>query len=130
MTEKELHQQICDYIRLQYPKVLFNTDLSGIKLTIGQAVRVKKMRSCSGFPDIFIAHKHNNFGGLFLEVKKNYSEIWLKNGEYKDNHHIIDQLIVLNKLMDQGYAAWWAYSFDQAKRTIDSYMNNGILILD
>jgi|GEM_PF-4128038 len=29
MKEKTLHRGVCDYIRLQYPGTMFNTDLSG-----------------------------------------------------------------------------------------------------
>jgi len=128
MTEKELHKQICQYLSIQYPKVRFNTDLSGLKLSIGQSVQIKKLRSNSGWPDIFIAHKSEHFNGLFLEVKKDASEIWLKNGEIKNNTHINEQWEMLTYLNNQGYYAFWAYSFDQAKRIIDNYMNNKFVL--
>ena len=54
MKEDKLHKSICDYIKLQYPKVIFNTDLSGIKLSIGMAKKVKGLRSSNSFPDITI----------------------------------------------------------------------------
>ena len=40
-SEKTLHRAVCDYLRYQYPDVIFSTDLSGAtKLTIGQAVAI------------------------------------------------------------------------------------------
>jgi hypothetical protein len=50
-TEATVHSQVCKYLNYQYPKVLFNTDLSGIKLTIGQAHKVKSIRSGRAWPD-------------------------------------------------------------------------------
>ena len=85
MTEEQLHKQICKYIKLQYPNVLFNTDLSGVKLTKGQANKIKDLRSGRGFPDItifesigrkYVEHENGEnvivflFCGLHLEVKK------------------------------------------------------------
>ena len=101
MTEEKLHKQICQYISAQYPKLIFNTDLSGLKLTMGQAIKAKNLRSSNGFPDILILEPkiYGNgeieetqesgdklshiipifwFCGLFLEVKK--ESPYLKDG--------------------------------------------------
>ena len=44
MTELELQAQVADYIRLQYPTVIFHSDFgSGIKLTMGQAIKQKRL---------------------------------------------------------------------------------------
>lgn len=41
MTELDLQTQVADYLRLQYPGVLFHSDYgSGIRLTPGQAVKM------------------------------------------------------------------------------------------
>lgn len=98
MTKEEIiHKAICERIKLQYPNLLFNTDLSGINLTQGQARKVKKLRSNKGWPDIFIAEprgwfnvdvdeNHKNvraflFAGLYLEVK--HETPWRKDGTLK-----------------------------------------------
>lgn len=55
--EEKVQIAICKYLRLQYPNVIFTCDLaSGIRLTMGQAVKHKSMRSSRGQPDLFIAH--------------------------------------------------------------------------
>ena len=57
MTELELQAQVADYLRLQYPHVLFHSDFgSGIKLTPGQAMRQKRLQGGRrSWPDMFIA---------------------------------------------------------------------------
>ena len=57
MTEAQLQEQVADYLRLQYPDVLFHSDFgSGIKLTPGQAARQKRQNGGRrAWPDMFIA---------------------------------------------------------------------------
>lgn len=124
MTEKELHKQICHYLKIQYPKALFTTDLSGIRLTIGQATQLKHLRSGSGWPDIFIFEPNKSNAGLFLEVKKSVSEVYKKNGEYVSNKHIFEQVEMHNKLIARGFDVRFTYSFEDAKTKIDNYFNN------
>ncbi len=122
MTEKQLHKQITDYILLQYPKVIFNTDSSGIKLSMGQAVQMKKLRSGNGFPDITIYEKNLYFNALFLEVKKETP--FKKDGQLKKNKHLKEQSIMHVRLEDRGYRALFVWNFKGAKVVIDSYLHN------
>lgn len=57
MTEAQLQEQVANYLRLQYPDVLFHSDFgSGIKLTPGQAARQKRQNGGRrAWPDMFIA---------------------------------------------------------------------------
>ena len=128
MTEKQLHKQICDYIKLQYPKVIFNTDLSGLKLTVGQASQVAKLRSSSGFPDIQILEPRTyrddvveNYYGLFLEVKKETP--FKKDRSLKKNKHLEKQANFHKELNKRGYLATFVWSFEMAKDLIDFYLN-------
>jgi len=120
MKEEQLHKQICDYIKLRYPKVLFNTDMSGMKLTMGQAKKAKGLRSSNGFPDISIYHPVGMWYGLFLEVKK--ATPFKLNGELKKNDHLEEQYEMLLKLNSLGYFASFTWSFNHAKEIIDRYM--------
>lgn len=120
MTEKELHSQICRYIKHQYPDVIFNTDLSGIKLTMGQAVQVKHLRSSRGIPDIVIYVPNASFHALFLEVKK--ESPYKINGELKRDEHIQEQMAIINKLSKLGYMAMLVWTFETAKKIIDEYL--------
>jgi hypothetical protein len=130
ITEKQLHKQICDYIKLQYPNVLFNTDMSGIKLTIGQATQAKKLRSGNGFPDIVIyetstyynGYKHVLNSALFLEVKKETP--FLKCGvTLKKNDHLKEQEIMSWELEARGYRFEFVWTFEMAKDIIDNYLS-------
>ena len=121
MNEAKLHQSICDYIRLQYPKTLFNSDLSGIKLTMGQAMKVKKLRSSRGFPDLMIFEARGDYNGFFLELKRDGEKLWKKNGDWK-TEHLEEQADMIHKLVARGYYANFAIGFEDAKTQIDRYM--------
>ena len=126
MSEKTLHRGVCDYIRYQYPEVMFNTDLSGsMKLTIGQAVALKSLRSQRGFPDLTIYEPRNGWHGLFLELKKEGEKLYKKDGS-PTTPHISEQLECLLKLRLRGYCVAFAVGFDEAKMLIDDYLKGAL----
>jgi hypothetical protein len=126
MSEKTLHRAVCDYLRYQYPKVIFNSDLAGsMRLTIGQAVALKSLRSNRGFPDIVIYEpretKYGDKYGLFIELKREGEKIFTKIGK-PATPHIAEQQEVITELNNRGYVASFAVGFQQAKDLIDSYL--------
>lgn len=122
MSERTLHRAVCDYIRLQYPDVIFNTDLSGAtKLTVGQAVALKSLRSGRGFPDLVIYEPRDGWYGLFIELKQEGTKLTKKNGD-SATVHIEEQTNMLIELNDRGYKAEFAVGFDEAKTIIDNYL--------
>ena len=120
--EDNLSLQISKYLQLQYPKVLFHFDLaSGGKMSIGMAVRNKKMNPCRGFPDLFIAQPNKCYHGLFIELKT--ESPYLKDGKtLKHNEHLLEQKAIINRLLGNGYYAEFVIGFDEAKIVIDVYM--------
>ncbi len=122
VKEETVHLQVCRYISIQYPHVLFNTDLSGIKLTQGQAVKAKRMRACRAFPDIVIYEPRKGYHGLFLELKREGTRLLKKDGTIVSNAHIQEQEEMLKNLRKRGFKAEFAIGFDQAKGIIDSYL--------
>ena len=104
MTELELQAMVADYLRLQYPEVLFHSDFgSGIKLTPGQAVKQKRLQGGRrAWPDMFLAFVRTigdrYYHGLFLELKRPDVKIYKKNGELVANAHIREQAVVLDEL--------------------------------
>lgn len=97
VSETQLQQDVADYIRMQYPDVLFHSDYgSGVKLTPRQAAIQKRQNGGRrAWPDMFIAmprhimSESNSLGiyigfnesngiryysrivaGLFIELKK------------------------------------------------------------
>lgn len=138
MTESELQIQVADYLRLQYPDVLFHSDFgSGIKLTIGQAAKQKRQNGGRrAWPDMFIAEPKEIMlphikgaiksglvvhHGLFIELKKEGTRLKKKNGEWA-NEHIAEQADMLERLNFRGYKAEFAVGFDEAKEVIDKYL--------
>lgn len=57
VSESQLQEQVADYLRIQYPDVLFHSDFgSGVKLTPGQAMKQKRQNGGRrAWPDMFIA---------------------------------------------------------------------------
>ena len=123
-TELQLHTQICEYIRLQYPKAVFNSDLAGsMKLSINQAKIISKLRSGWGFPDLVIYEKRGKWTWLFIELKKEGMKLFNRQGEYA-TPHLIEQSEMLQKLRERGFMCWFAIGFDDAKQKIDIYLGD------
>lgn len=136
--EEKVQMRLCEYVRVKYPNVIFECDLaSGTRLTIGQAVKHKAMRSNRGMPDFRIFHRNDAFYGLFLELKKDGENIHcmrdgkkIVKGDYKvrkkgdwSDIHIEEQAKVLSALNKQGYWAEFAIGFNEAVRQVDTYLD-------
>jgi len=132
MKEEVIQQQVADYLRLQYPKAIFHSDFgSGIKLTMGQAVKQKRLNGGRrAWPDMFIAEPmprcidgswDYEWNGLFIELKKEGTRLKKRNGEWA-SEHIAEQAIMLEKLRARGYRAEFARGFEEAKGLIDDYL--------
>jgi len=123
MSEKRLHIAICNYIRETYPKVLFTSESSGIRVPMNQARELKKMRSCSGLPDIMILEPRRSYYGLFLEIKKAGTTIFKKNGDIRSDAHLKEQEEILHQLKQKGYFAEFVVGYEEAKSIIDFYLS-------
>jgi len=145
MTELDIQIQVADYLRLRYPNVLFHSDFgSGIKLTMGQAIKQKRLQGGRrSWPDMFIAEPKNVKAeckvitdgdvikearfleqkyGLFIELKKAGTRIFKKDGTLVSDAHICEQFDMLEQLRQRGYVAEFACGFDEAKKIIDEYL--------
>lgn len=124
--EESIQVAVCSYLKLQYPDIIFTCDLSsGMKLTIGQAVKAQKMRSSKGLPDIMILEPRGEgefrYSGLMLELKS--EKAGNKNGTVKQTDHTREQKAILDRLEKKGYMAKFAIGFDEAQQIIDFYLN-------
>lgn len=121
--EDQLHQKICNYLLLAYPSIIFRTDLGGIRLTMGQAAKVKRLQGGRrAWPDLFIAEVRGGSAGLFIELKDENAVIYKKDGSLRSNPHIEEQAAMLQTLREKGYKAEFAVGFEAAKELIDSYL--------
>jgi hypothetical protein len=121
--EESLHIAICRYLYGSHPEVIFNTDLSGIRLTMGQASKVKWMRSSNSFPDLFIIEKRGEWAGLFIELKSRDAKLLRKDGFLCSDPHLRDQNDMLNKLEDRGFLARFCQGYDQTVSFIEWYLS-------
>ena len=119
MNEATIHRQLCQYIRIKYPTVIFTSEPSGLRLPIGQAKKLKELRSGTKLPDLWILEPKGRYFGLFIEIKA--ESPFKKNGECK-TQHIADQAVMLEKLRNKGYVANFATGFESCRNLIDNYM--------
>lgn len=108
---------------MQYPNIIFLSDMSGLKTSIGTAVQMKSLRSGRAIPDLIILQPNNLFNGLLIEIKVNVSDVYLKDLKtIKKNEHIKEQKNMLKRLSDLGYYATFGIGFDNCKKIIDDYL--------
>lgn len=119
--EESLQIALSKYIKLQYPDVVFTSESSGIRLTIGQAKKAKNMRSNCKLPDLIVLEPKGRYAGMILELKKEGHKVLKKNGEPFAGH-VAGQWETINKLRNKGYYATFAIGFDMAKTMVDLYM--------
>ena len=134
-NEENLHLKICNYLRKNYPDVLFRTDFSsGMKMSPGQAAKHKKFQKSRAWPDLFIAKSgvvefkedgliaHLRKNGIFLELKADGVKLYKKDGTLRKNKHIEEQAEILDKLNESGYYARFAVGYDEAIQIITDYL--------
>lgn len=114
---------ICNYLRSNYPDVIFFSDLSGVKLPWGLAHKVASLKSQRGIPDLVILEPRNGYHGLIIELKKTGNNPYKKNGTLKSDPHLQEQAEVLNHLTSLGYHAQFAVGFEHAKNIITEYLS-------
>lgn len=119
--EQQLQISICDYLKLQYPHAIFFSEPSGLRVSMGQAKILKRMRSFGKLPDLFIAFPNGKYHGMFIELKTNESSPFLKDGSLSKSEHIQGQLNTLKTLHSLGYASVFGVGFDDTKNKIDKY---------
>ena len=121
-SEENLQIAISSYLKYQYPDVIFTSESSGIRLTIGQATKAKKQRSKHKLPDMIILYANlPYFAGICFELKK--ESPFLKDGSLSKSKHIQEQNKTLELLESMGYISMFIWKFEQAKTIIDKYLN-------
>lgn len=133
--EETLHLKVCDYLRKNYPDVLFRTDFSsGMKMAPWQAAKHKKFQKSRAWPDLFIAEsgvvkfKEGNLiinlrkNGMFLELKADGIKLYKKDGTLRKNKHIEEQAEMLEKLRNENYYAEFAIGYEDAIEQIREYL--------
>ena len=124
MRNEEAEQiELCEYIKEKYPNVVFNSDLSGIRVPQGLANKIKRLRSENGIPDISIDEPRGGWYGLKIEMKATSVTVFKKDGFLKKDEHIQRQWEMLIKLELKGYCCGFCCGFEQAKQFVDWYLS-------
>ena len=122
-NELNVHNQVCKYLKAQYPNVMFISDFAaGIKMSIGMASRQSLQKSAHAFPDIHILEPRNGYHGLFIEVKKDDGIFYKGTRELKPVQHVLDQFECMRLLIQKGYYADFGCGFDECKKILDDYL--------
>lgn len=66
MSEYTTHKSVANYIKLQYPNVIFTSDSSGIKLSMGSALKMLALKSENKIPDMIILFPNKKYHGLII----------------------------------------------------------------
>jgi len=122
MNEAREHTMLCTYIKVNYPDVIFTTDLSGVRVSMGTAKKLPQLRSSNGIPDLLIFEPRGGMHGLCIEMKATGKVTHNKDGNVRHDEHLIEQNEVLRCLRKKGYCAEFALGFVQGKQLVDEYM--------
>lgn len=131
MSEAIEHEILCNYIKVNYPDVVFLSDSSGISFTSNgkknwaKINQIKRTRSSNGIPDLIILYPSSGYHGLMIELKRTGEKIYKKDGSLKTDH-LKEQNEVLHILESLGYVARFAIGFEEARKLVDEYMNNNL----
>ena len=115
MSEAQLQTNIVNYIKLQYPQLLYCSSMGGqYQRYASQRNRAKATGYIKGFPDLGIYEAVGGYHGLFIEIKQ------------KGAYPTIEQKEWITKLNKRGYYACVSKGFDSIRKVIDDYLNNNI----
>ena len=122
-TEERLQMSLVEYMKLQYPNVFVISEPSGIRVSMGLALKLKKLRSAHTHLDLYILEPVKGYHGLILELKDGKDKIFKKDGTFRSDKHLEDQIDTIEKLRKKGYYSTFAWDFDMAKEIIDDYLH-------
>ena len=127
--EYDLQVAITDYLRVVFPYIIFRSDLGGVRLSKGAAIKVKRIQKSRGFPDLSICASMIGYSGLYLELKPSKDDVFIKSRERLINgkaSHLLEQCAVLMQLREQGYAADLVFGYTETVDSISEYLHGDV----
>lgn len=113
--ESDIQIRVVNWLRVNHPGVIFTNSPAGVKMSIGQAMKMKRMGYLSGTPDLMIFEPRGKFHGLFIEIKR-------QEGTIQNN-----QKELIAALNIRGYAASVERGFDNVTKAIETYLQQPII---
>jgi len=124
-SEWSVQLQFCKWIKLQYPNLVFRSDIQSAAKLSGQMQNIKLILDpFKSWPDVQVYYKSGNYIGLFIELKRINSGTFLKDGSLSLGKHVQEQAAMHNLLRSLGYKVVIAEGFEQAKEVLKSYLKN------
>ena len=123
VTEKDVHTAVCKYLDAQYPDVIYLSDPSGMRVTVGLQMELKRKR-CKRYkiPDLIILHPSGIYKGMAIEIKTDVSKIVTKKGDFRKDVHVQEQLKTLKRLQQLGYSAIFGCGLQHTINAIKFYL--------
>lgn len=122
-TEWQEQLAFCKWLKIQYPDVLFRSDIqSAGKLTPAMQNIKLIIDPFRGFPDISIYLKRSNYCGLMIEMKRLNSGLYLKDGSLSSNKHVQEQNEMHKKLRENGWQVEFAEGMEAAISLFQNYL--------
>ena len=112
IRESDIQISVANWLRQKYPQVLFTAGLGGLKLTVGQAVKIKRMGYRNGTPDLMIFESSGVWRALFIELKRDKGIA------------SADQQVFQCDAMRRRYLYEICYGYDETIKTITNYLEN------
>lgn len=118
------HQlKFCKWLKLQYPHIKFRSDIqSAGKLSVAMQNIKQIIDPYKGWPDIAIYHRSGIYCGLHIEMKRENSGTFLKDGSLSKSKHVQEQAEMHDFLRSIGYKVEIAEGFEEAKRIFEEYL--------
>ncbi len=114
----------CKWLKLQYPDVRFRSDIqSSGKLTVGMQNIKRIIDPFRGWPDIMVYLPRQQYVGLGIELKREGSGLYLKNGSLSNSKHVQEQNEFHEFLRSCGWFVDFAEGFSGAKDLFERYYN-------
>jgi hypothetical protein len=122
-TEWQEQLAFCKWLKMQYPQVRFRSDIqSAGKLSPAMQNIKLILDPFRGFPDITIYLKRGRFCGLMIEMKRENSGLYIKDGSLSNSKHVQEQGKMHEFLRDNGWKVEFAEGMDGAIDLFENYL--------
>jgi hypothetical protein len=122
-TEWQEQLAFCKWLKMQYPQVRFRSDIqSAGKLSPAMQNIKSIIDPFRGFPDITIYLKRGEFCGLMIEMKRENSGLYLKDGSLSNSKHVQEQGKMHEFLRDNAWKVEFAEGMDGAIDLFENYL--------
>ena len=109
--EQQIQIALVQFLRLQYPNLLFTISPGGLLTNARIGGKAKKLGYQKGVPDIIIFSPNSKYHGLFIEMKS------------AKGYPTPEQKFWISELNKRNYKAVICHSFNEAKNVIDDYFS-------